>query len=457
MNSYTIKLLVFFLSLFILITISSQIYLAFKDTTKTEAAISYSAVEKIDFKGVFIRNETVIDYNGPGIINYPNPDGSKIAKGSIVANVYNNENEILTNQKIEKLTNELDLLNKAQNKGTTQVAQPEFLSNLIEQKYQEITSSIEKNDLENLSTQRSELLTLMNIMQIVIKKESNYDERISYLTDQISSLNAQKIAPLQSITVENPGYFVSYTDGYEDKLFCDNIDSITVDQIKSIVNQNNATSGVASSIGKIIDGYEWKMIGIIDNSRNYFVQGMQAQLNLSSNSIPVSVTIDNIKETNNSKESIVILSCDKLTYSLVQHRVERVEMLLNNYEGIKVPREAIRFNKSEKGVYIKLGQQIIFRKIDVIFEGSDYVLSRNVSKDGYLLLYDDIVIDGISVNSEISNTSATDKNSSESDPPTTSSNSNPTNIVVGKTTTEVTTTTSTAANETTKKGDRKND
>ena len=402
MNSYTIKILVFLLSVFILITISSQIYLASQDNYKTETAMSYSAVEKIDFKGIYVRNEKVINSDVTGVLNYPNPDGSKIAKNSVVAYVYNSEADIATKDKITALTEELNLLKKAESQGTSSVAQPEFLSKLIEEKYQGISSSIQNNDLSNLDNQRNELLNLMNIMQIVIKKEQNYSDRIAYLESEISTLTAQKTEPVKTISVENPGYFVSYVDGYEDKISTSNVGDLTVQQIKNIISNPDLQVKNTNSIGKVIEGYQWKMIGIIDNSKNKFFNGSKVLLNIPSSTQPISATIDDIKDTSNPKESIVIVSCDNLTYNLVQHRVERVEMCLNNFEGIKVPRKAIRFSNGEKGVYIKLGQELIFKKIDVIFEGEDYVISNKNSKNGYLALYDDIIVEGISANQEVS-------------------------------------------------------
>ena len=48
-----------------------------------------------------------------------------------------------------------------------------------------------------------------------------------------------------------------------------------------------------------------------------------------------------------------------------------------------------------KGVYIIKGEQVTFKKIDVIYEGSDYVLSAVHEEDGsYLSLYDDIMLEG---------------------------------------------------------------
>ena len=78
-----------------------------------------------------------------------------------------------------------------------------------------------------------------------------------------------------------------------------------------------------------------------------------------------------------------------------------------------MPREAIRFATTEetsgegdnavtkevtyKGVYVLNGEQVVFKKIDVIYEGSDYVLSslEHTGDDSYLVLYDDIMIEGV--------------------------------------------------------------
>ena len=86
---------------------------------------------------------------------------------------------------------------------------------------------------------------------------------------------------------------------------------------------------------------------------------------------------------------------------------------MGDFRGLKVPREAIRFDKQKvvdengktsgevslKGVYILKGEQIEFKKIDVIYEGSDYVLSKIHEDDSsYLALYDDIMTEGVDQN-----------------------------------------------------------
>ena len=98
---------------------------------------------------------------------------------------------------------------------------------------------------------------------------------------------------------------------------------------------------------------------------------------------------------------------------MLNNRFDNAELIFDEYTGIKIPREAIRFQGEQKGVYVMLGQDITFKKVDVIYEGDDYVLSKNTSDDSYLLLYDQILLEGVSAD-EVSETRADTKIGSNS-------------------------------------------
>ena len=394
MNTITVRILMFFLSVFILVTVFSQLFLQTKEDYVTETAVIYSSAEKITFQGIYIRNETVINKKVNGILSYPCADGSKIANGSTVAYVYNNENDIFVNQRIEKLKEEVELLESAQNPGTTEVTTPAFISKLIDQQYQKIAVLIAENDLQALTEERKKLQTLMSIYQIVINEENDFNDTIDNIKAEIKELERKQKQPSDVITADNTGYFVSYTDGYETKLSPEMLNTLTVDKIKDIIS--NSTNTVSqNSVGKIVDGYEWKMVGIVDTEQTLFHTGSDVTVKFASTPDTVTAVIEDIVETDNPKESIIILNCDELTFDLVQRRVERVEIILNDHEGIKVPRKAIRFNKdNDKGIYVILGQRIMFKKIDPVYECDEYILSRITSDSEYVSMYDDIICEG---------------------------------------------------------------
>lgn len=407
MNTVTVRILVFLLSLFILITVFSQISIQFKDSYVTETAVLYSSAEKISFQGVYIRNETPVFGGIGGVISYPNADGSKIANGSVVAYVYKSENDIYVNQQIEKLKEEVKLLESAQNPGTTEAAQPEFISSLIDEEYQTIAFLIAEDDLDSLAEERKQLQTLMDIYKIIINEETDFNDAIDSLNSRIAQLEAKKREPVDIVASDSTGYFISHTDGFESSLSLDNIDILTVSDIKDVIS-GSETKGTSRAIGKMVDGYEWKMAGIVDPNAADFRVGSSITVKFASTPDRLTAVIEDLKESDNPNESMIILSCDKLTYNLVQRRVERVELILNDYDGIKVPREAIRFNdKNEKGVYILLGQRIAFKKIKPIYECEEYILSEITSDADYISVYDDIIVEGeISEDLYVSETAA---------------------------------------------------
>lgn len=394
MNTITVRILVFFLSLFIMITVFSQISMQFGDDYVTETAVIYSSAEKVTLQGIYVRNETVINSRVNGVISYTCRDGSKVANGSVVAYTYASENDILVNQQIEKLKAEVELLESAQNPGTTAVVEPAFISDQIDEQYQTIAFLIAENDLESLDAERRKLQTLMDIYQIVINEETDFNSAIDNINSRIDELEKRRREPSGMVSAENAGYFIGHTDGFESKLSPDTIDSLTADEIKNIIAESRKDNG-GSSIGKIVDGYEWKMVGLVDPRITDFRVGNSVTVKFSSTPDTVTAVIDSITETDDPSESIIVLACDELTYNLVQRRAERVEIILNDYKGIKVPRNAIRFNKdNEKGVYILLGQRIAFKKINPIYECDEYLLSQITSDSDYISVYDDIITEG---------------------------------------------------------------
>ena len=249
----------------------------------------------------------------------------------------------------------------------------------------------------------------MDIYQIVINEETDFNSEIDNINSKISELEKSLREPLGTVTAENAGYFIGHTDGFESKLSPDTIDSITAKEIKDIVAESRKENN-GNAIGKIVDGYEWKMVGIVDPKVTDFRVGSSVMVKFSSTPDTVTAVIDNLSETDDPNESIIVLSCDELTYNLVQRRAERVEIILNDYKGIKVPRSAIRFDKNnEKGVYILLGQRIAFKKINPIYECDEYILSQITSDSSYVSVYDDIIVEGeISSDLYVEETSVSD-------------------------------------------------
>lgn len=412
MNSITVKVLGIALSVFILIMVGSQIAYKIQDSHDTEEAVLYTVNENISFKGMFLRDERVIKYDNTanGVINYLYDDGSKVSENADVATVYSDKDQIYYRNRLLRLKSVLSDLKRAQSPGTTNYVQAETLKNKIESHYMNISNLIQKKDYSSISDESDDLLYIMNIYNIVTGTTGDFKPAIKQIKAEINELKTKIEDPVESIKSNGSGYFVKSVDGYESSVSFDDIEKMSTDELQKLFDIEPDVP--ENAVGKLMKNYEWKFLGIIKNTNKFLINdGLSIRFN-SSNKI-YGVTVDSIKPIDGTDTSIVILSCNELDDTVLNNRFDNAELIFDEYTGIKIPREAIRFQGKQKGVYVMLGQDITFKKVDVIYEGDDYVLSKNTSDDSYLLLYDQILLEGVSAD-EVSETRADTKIGSNS-------------------------------------------
>lgn len=391
-----ILMAIIFLSIFSLIGV--QIYVRTNVTVDTEEAVIYTCKDGISFTGVLVRDESLVysTYTGEGVLDYTVSDGARLSKKSEIANIYDSYDQLYNRYKIDKLTQEIELLENAQDHGTTDYAQPEFITAQITESYKEILSGIASKDFESAYSDSNDMLKLMNIYKISSNLEGDFTERIGELTMELNVLNASLKSPLSTITSSETGYFTSSFDGYESELSVESISSLTTADINSIIRKPRKasanTTGYDNVIGKVFSDYSWKMVGIINTPDKYFVN-QTITLAFTSTNDRHKVVVESITSTGNGNEAIIVLSCDELNSDIAAARVAEVELIFDEHTGIRVSRNAIRFVNGEKGVYVIEGELIEFKKLDVIYDGDDYVLSRNTADSEYLNLYDQVLLE----------------------------------------------------------------
>ena len=411
-SSWMLRIVRWLLAVMSIVCVFSVVYHLYNQQYETETAIYATADESVAFQGVYVRDETPCTYSGQGAVCYQVSDGGKLGVDSVIAHIYGDESQIDLLQQISALQTELALLEKIQNPGTSESAQPANLSGLIQEHYKSLILHRERNQLTALESEKEQMLILMSTYQLITNVGMDFTPRINTINAQLTALQASQKAPMDTIYSDRSAYFVSYVDGYEDTLTKESIDDLTVEEIRAVTDDTSQSDNRV--IGKLIDGYEWYIVGVIDNAKSLFETDMKVTFKFESTAETVTGVIDSIRATDNPNESIVAVRCDQLTHDLVQHRTERVEMIKGQYEGIKVNREAVRFAQVEetvkdpetgeeqtqtveaRGVYILLGEQPAFRRLDVIYEGSDYLLTSLNAGEGYVSLYDDIIVNGVS-------------------------------------------------------------
>ena len=94
----------------------------------------------------------------------------------------------------------------------------------------------------------------------------------------------------------------------------------------------------------------------------------------------------------NTDETVLILSSKIMDSDIARLRTEDVEIVINETDGIRINKSAVRVVNGVQGVYVLTGNIVRFKKLDVIYTGDDYVVSKMVNKFREDHLYIDAVI-----------------------------------------------------------------
>lgn len=411
------SVLLVLLSASVIATIGTIFYHFFDTSYETETAMRATADESRVFEGVFVRDETLLTGAGNGAVSYQIPDGGKMATGDVIAEIYADSGAIERQQKIEALEAQLDVLERISNPGTLEQAQPADLSRQISEYYQTFVQNRDKGKLTAAAASEEQFLEAYSTYQIVISKGAvSFAEQIAELKSEIEKLKDGELEPESIVTAESSGYFISETDGYEEMLKSEKLSEITPERLKSVLAGENAVPVSEHIIGKSVAQYDWYMLGLIDNQELKYQVDDTVTLRLLNSSVEADATIQELRKIEDSNQVMVILHCDAMSSEFVQNRTETVEMILGEYEGIKVPRDAIRFKDVEvtktdettgeetvvtenrRGVYVQDGEKLEFKMLDVVYEGDSYVISEISKDNSYLMLYDSIIVEGIDAN-----------------------------------------------------------
>lgn len=410
MNEITTRILKILLLVFAVVLASTIFYHLFVTDYETENAIYYEVSDVSYFQGVYIREEEVLRYTGAGAVRYCVDDGAKLGVGSVIAEIYSSEEQIDLRRRIAEKEDELAMLTRVENPGISENAQPANLAALIEDQYKSLIRLRERGAYSAMSPIKQDMTVTMSTYEKVTSDKVDFYDRIVALEDEIARLGELKASPDQIVRAERSAYFASYVDGYEDALTIEGLRQLTPDQIADVSNDHISADGQA--IGKLIDGYAWYIAGVFDNTKLRLSEDDVVTIRLASLNGTLRAEVESLVSAGDITQTQGILRCDQMTYDVVQHRTERVEIVRDTVEGIRVPRSAIRFKTLTEqveqedgstvteqndymGVYVLVGESAEFRKIDIIYEDETYYLSSLDAGSGYISLYDDIIVKGV--------------------------------------------------------------
>lgn len=365
-------------------------------TTKT--VYEETVLETVDARMYVIRDEVLLTNNSSGVTVQIADNAERVSKGSEIAAVFPSEEVAENYVQLQALNENLAVYKKIDNQLKLANIDLSKLNSEIDSDFINILDSVYENNFEDVSDLKLRLSEKISGKQISIGETVDCSAKITQLSNQIAALSSAS-APTSIIAAEESGYYVGTADGYENVLTVNDIDNLTPEMLTEALDspKNDVPD---NSIGKIISGYNWYVATILDAADTVgFKAGKAVKLILGeSGTDAVKTKVYSVKAVDDQK-TLVVFSCNLMNDSLTSIRKVDGKVIIDEYTGLKVSKEALRFDENgNPGVYIRRADIVNFRSLNIIYTGDNFVVaadSDDVELDyRHLKLYDEIIISG---------------------------------------------------------------
>ncbi|MBR7133598.1 MAG: hypothetical protein IKD04_08730 [Clostridia bacterium] len=379
-----------FLVVVALIFVINQVVSSVYSPVKTDSAVFYTSTDGFNITGIIIRNETLVNYDGDGVMHFVISDGNRVAKNGVIANVYNNENASITASQTELIRKRIKDIEDILSYNDVEAVNLDLINARIEERVNDLIITAGTGDYYNIQECAQELLSAFNRRQAALGDTENFSAELQSLTAQLST---SLPSPEKQIFSEQSGYFVSKTDGYEQVLTTTDLTAITPEFLSSA----KAVEYSDAVVGKIVSDYEWYIAAEVSiNESMNFKEGEGLKLTTSVTTSPeLSVTVKKINISETSSNAVLIFACNEMNSELASMRSGPMTVVKAEYSGLKIPKRALRVVDSVRGVYVLNGMQISFVPIEILYSNDSYIICEKQTENGNVLkLYDRVVVKG---------------------------------------------------------------
>ena len=396
-NSLGMKILMAAVTLGLLAYFGLQGYLYFSDPLTTTLAYTYQVEESVSLSGYVVRQEQVLEDDGGGLLRLRREEGERVSRGGVVASVYADQSSLDRQAEISTLESRVEQLQYAQDAaGSSEVSMKldaQILQNILE--YRQCLTADRMAKAETYGSQ---------LRALVLKRDYTYSEnedlsgQIEALQAQIKELKTQAAGSVRTVTAPVSGLYSAVVDGYETVLTPESLSDMTPSQLSAV----RADSTVSSGVGKLILGDSWYYAASMSAADAEELQEASDALKKAGKSLTLRfaksverdlpVMVSRIGPEENGR-CVVVFEGKTYLSRLTLLRQQSAQVVWDSTEGIRVPKEALRMEKvtvnsegqrvteEATGVYCVVGMEARFKPVEVVYNGSSFLLVRSAAPE----------------------------------------------------------------------------
>lgn len=323
---------------------------------------------ELDFNGVIIRRETVVDGGDFSAIRYLLREGDRVVQQQPVAQLYNKGydnqlGEILSqSEKIYKQQLTLLRLN-----STDTVSLPEQVVQYNEQinsLLARMTETIMGEGQEDHLLLMSQLESLLTQREQLMRQITPADESLGFQYEQLDRLKAAFAAETTLLNNGGDGYISFHLDGYETAL---NINSLTASQVRRAVSSPLSAAG--TGLYRVVDpgGYYIAMT-VSNNSPQRLMVGESYELEVVHQNKSIRGRV--MAERTGGSYVLYVFEVAEDPFPVLENRSMELKIRYSA-GGISVPVEGIYFNNGVPYLYVNTGLSYEPIQIEILCADED--------------------------------------------------------------------------------------
>lgn len=385
-TSLSTKLIMLLLLAAVMVYFGVQGYRYLANPTTTTLTYRYHTDDCIQLTGYVVRSESVID-SGETLIELTHAEGERVAAGNPVATVYRSEDALSQAQQLETLTQQLEQLKYAQSAASDTETSLKLDADIRDDMVA-VRAACASGSYASLDSLGDKLKTTVLKRAYAYRGAEDLSARIDVLTVEVNNASAAVRGSTTTISAPFAGTYSAVVDGYETVLTPEVLESMTPSAYDRI-----APEAVHSTVGKIIDGDVWYFVTTVsEKDAGRLSKGQALMLRMSSGvDFDLPVRVERISHAEGGRCTVTLTGSGYLSY-ITMLREQNAELILSSYEGLRIPKNALRVDETGvSGVYCLVGLTAYFKPVEVLYQGEDFCLvlpgEVDAATDSQVLLY----------------------------------------------------------------------
>lgn len=374
--------------------LSLQIYFMNANNVDTVKASEGYINDSIITQGIICRQETVLNRNEGGVVDYLAENGERVSKGHHLADVYPYASDLDKMQLLRNRQKMLEDIRHAESYLTNSAVDMTSTRKELTGQLSSLALFSMADEYEAVNEKLASLTLNLNKIGVATGRTTNFSQAVSQLESEISALKSTIGRPVNNLYSSYTGYFLQKVDGYEAVATVNNLISCSYEEGINIFNSSFSPS--SNSYGKIITDYKWNVCVYLDKSQCDNLKAgktVQISIDVGSNDF-VKATVEHVIDKG--EKNLVVFQCTSMSSAAASARITDCEILFRQYKGIKIPKSAVRFDDEQNmGVFVNFSNIVNFKKITPVYEDDNYmIVPVDRDENNQIKLYDSIIVKG---------------------------------------------------------------